>query len=448
MRGVALSKGPEGILGRKDLVFIAFGQCVGSGVITLIGAAQLVTGYSTWLAYAAAIIVGFFCAFPYMIMSATLRFGGGTYSAYYATLGDRLAGMYLLSRIPASVNSASYCIACGTYAVSLFSGANPKVVALAFLLVFFLINLRGIKVFSKVQNIMGYALIAGLLCFVIFGMFKVDFGSVFNMSSPEFFLGGSSGFVSAVFLLVYSTQGYWFALGFGKQAKNARKDIPFAMLISVPMITILYIGCAIVGSGVLPLSEVAGKPLTLAAKTALPTPLFWAFMIGGVMMALCTSLNSTIAFNTNVLLQGCEDGWLPKVLSKKNRWGVPYLIVIIICAVGTIPIFTGFSISKVTNNILLLTHTLTVIFHASVFLLPTKYPEAWANRTFRIPTGLFYVVMVLSFTAECGVVWNSVKGVGPVTAIVSFGALTFCVVYALLRKKAGKVDCAPQVWSD
>ena len=448
MKALSLTKGPEGVLGRKDLLFIALGQVVGSGVITLIGSAQLATGYSAWLAYFVAIIVGFFCAFPYIIMSSTLRFGGGTYSAYYSTLGDKVAGMYLLSRIPASVNSAVYCIACGTYAVSLFPGINTQIVAFVFLALFFLVNLRGIKVFSKVQNIMGYFLLFGLLCFIIFGLFKVDSTVVFNFSNPEFFSGGGSGFFAAVMLLVYSTQGYWFALGFGKQAKNARKDIPFAMLICVPIITVLYVGCAIVASGVLPLDEVAGKPLTLVAKAALPTPLFWAFILAGVMMALCTSLNSTIAFNTNVLVQGCEDGWLPKGLAKRNRWGVPFIIVTIICAVGCIPIFTNFSITKITNNILLLTHTLTILFHASVFTLPKRYPEAWAKRSIRIPTWLFYVIMVFSFAAECAVVIRSVMGVGAVTAIISFGALAFCVIYALLRKKAGKVNCEPSVWSD
>lgn len=42
-----------------DLVAISSGQVIGAGVITLIGTAIGVAGMSAWLAYGAAIFVGF-----------------------------------------------------------------------------------------------------------------------------------------------------------------------------------------------------------------------------------------------------------------------------------------------------------------------------------------------------------------------------------------------------
>ena len=62
MKNVITNK-PEpapGILKRVDLFAIAIGMVVGSGMVTLIGPAMAYTGYSVWLAYLAAIIMGFY----------------------------------------------------------------------------------------------------------------------------------------------------------------------------------------------------------------------------------------------------------------------------------------------------------------------------------------------------------------------------------------------------
>ena len=48
-----------GILERGDLFAIAIGMVIGSGMVTLIGPAMAMTGYSVWLAYLTAIVWDF-----------------------------------------------------------------------------------------------------------------------------------------------------------------------------------------------------------------------------------------------------------------------------------------------------------------------------------------------------------------------------------------------------
>ena len=62
-----------GILERGDLFAIAVGMVIGSGMVTLIGPAMAMTGYSVWLAYLTAIVMGFFMVFPYIILGGTIR---------------------------------------------------------------------------------------------------------------------------------------------------------------------------------------------------------------------------------------------------------------------------------------------------------------------------------------------------------------------------------------
>lgn len=67
-----------GILGKTELYALAIGQVIGAGVITLIVPAIKMTGYSAWLAYFAAIIIGFVMIAPTIFVSSALRLGGGT----------------------------------------------------------------------------------------------------------------------------------------------------------------------------------------------------------------------------------------------------------------------------------------------------------------------------------------------------------------------------------
>ena len=75
-------------LGLKELVALATGQVVGAGVVTLIGTAIPVTGRSVWVAYGAAVILGFCTIFPYIMLSCMMRVNGGSYTFVSSILGD------------------------------------------------------------------------------------------------------------------------------------------------------------------------------------------------------------------------------------------------------------------------------------------------------------------------------------------------------------------------
>ena len=87
-------KEKTGYLKRSDLYTIGVGQAIGSGVLTLIGPAILLTGQSAWLAYVAACIWGFMMIAPIPWITSTLKLGGGFYSLVGDMAGKRVAGMY------------------------------------------------------------------------------------------------------------------------------------------------------------------------------------------------------------------------------------------------------------------------------------------------------------------------------------------------------------------
>lgn len=310
-----------GTLGRVELYALAIGQVIGAGVITLIVPAIKMTGYSAWLAYFVAIIMGFIMVLPFVFISSTLRLGGGNYSMLCDLAGPSTAGifafMYLTQCLSLSLFGTSAAAYLGDIIPAL-SGHLPRILVGGGLLTFFfVVNLMGVDIMAAAQKMMTWLLIAALVMFAIAGFTKMEL-PVFDFTDPQFMINGpgitfengqiSGGFIGAVLLFVYSTQGYYMTTAYGRDSKNARRDIPVVLCMCVPTLIVLYVGVAIAGVGCMSVAEYGeSTTLVFAARKILPTALFYFFIIGGPIMALLSTLNSSFAYNAITIGQSCDD---------------------------------------------------------------------------------------------------------------------------------------------
>ena len=117
-------KEKTGYLKRSDLYTIGVGQAIGSGVLTLIGPAILLTGQSAWLAYVVACIWGFMMIAPIPWITSTLKLGGGFYSLVGDMAGKRVAGMYAVGFFATDDQSGD--LWCGNWYVCKFPVAADQ----------------------------------------------------------------------------------------------------------------------------------------------------------------------------------------------------------------------------------------------------------------------------------------------------------------------------------
>ncbi len=438
---------PPGTLGKSELYALSIGQVIGAGVITLIGPAITLTGQSAWLAYGAAIILGFLLIMPVVLLTGTLRLGGGFYSMLAGVAGEKIAGMYAVAFLTQCISLSLFGVSLGVYANSLWPALNPQITGIVFLTIFYVINLGGVDIMAKAQKLMTWLLIAALMMFVVMGMFQLR-NPVFDIEAPDFFAHGMSGFMAAMYLFVYSTNGYAMTMNYGRDAKNAKRDIPWAILVSVPTLIVIYCGVAIVGSGVLPLSAVAGKPLTLPAHAVLPPVLFVIFIIGGPIMALMTTINSTMAYNCIPIAQSCKDGWLPRSFAATNRRGAYWKILTFVYVVGLVPIILDFNITTITKNIMLLNAVLSFLYSYAYYRIPGRFPEAWKRSRYHMPNGLYYTVITVSLLAYVSVFVDSVRTLTTPIVVTSIGAMAICMIYAFRRSRSPDVRVETSVWDD
>ena len=92
---------------------------------------------------------------------------------------------------------------------------------------------------------MSTCLITGLAVFIVVGLFHLQPGT-FDVTAPDFFTNGANGFFNATLILVFSCTGQAFVIAFSKEAKNPRRDVPFAIVAASGVILVVYSLIAIV----------------------------------------------------------------------------------------------------------------------------------------------------------------------------------------------------------
>jgi APA family basic amino acid/polyamine antiporter len=381
------------VLGLGDVMGIAIGQIIGAGVMALTGVAIGLTGSGVTLAFILSSIFTIFTILPIAVMGSAIPTTGGMYRYSSRLLSSRIGFFWMLLFIIGNLTLAVYAISFAQYVQGLVPSFPLVPIAFLLLTVFFLSNLVGVKFAAFIEKFMVIVLVIALAVFAFWGTPEVNY-SVFNMG--DMFPSGMGGFFTAVALLSFATGGAQVVAELGGEMKRPGRDIPLTIIVTTIGVGILYAFMATIAVGILPIEEVANKPLTEVARTVLPEPLFIFFMIGGAMFALATTLNATLSWVTKGVLIACEDGWLPKSLGKVNKkYGTPHWLLTIFYVIGMIPILTGIpleTISALGTGVYMVANIIPII---AATQLPKKYPDLYKKAPFRLnPTLLNIVVAV------------------------------------------------------
>jgi APA family basic amino acid/polyamine antiporter len=420
------------------LISLATGTVVGSGIVTLVGISIEVTGRSVWLAYGTAVLLGIVLVAPFIFLSSSLRVRGGNYSFVAAVLGDRFGGVYCLAFTMNAFAMGLFGVSLGNYIKVLIPGVNVTVVAVSIITLFYITNLFGVKFMAKMQNIMFTALMLGLLCYILTGVFRLRQDAL-DFSSPELFTGGLAGFMSAVMMLIFSTTGHYYVVSFSKEAEKPKRDIPLSIIITSGIILILYVGVAFVTANVLPLEEVAGQPLTVIARRTMPVPLYYLFVFGGPVMALTTTINSNFTIFSRPFEQATKDGWFPISLATHNKAGVPWKLITLMYLIGISPLILRFNIRQIVGYTVLVDSISELVAYVAIIKFPVAIEGAWENRYFKFPRGFFYTIMMLSILVRLALIVLSFNEIDLPIGIATVVLFLLFFVYAFWREKSGKI---------
>ncbi|MBQ5959377.1 MAG: amino acid permease [Firmicutes bacterium] len=420
------------VLGLGDLMGIGIGQIIGSGIMALTGITIALTGAGTPLAFLVAAVLVICPNLVLAVLGSAVPATGGMYTYVRDYIGPKTGLYYLALLVAGQLVLAMFGITFAEYACSLIPGLPKIWVAFGVLTLCFIMNVLGVDLAAKLQNVLVIILVAAMLLFVGFGLPKVDW-SVFSGGIKAIMPNGFVNFMTGASLLTFATGGAEFLSELGGEMKNPGRDLPRSMILSTVVVAVLYAFIGIVAVGVLPIETVAGETLVPVAEVIFPKPLYYFFIVGGGMFAVASTLNATFTWCTKGLLIAAEEGWLPKGMAKISRRGTPWVLLIIFYVIGAIPILTGLDISTIARlgNGVSLIYVLFPIFTG--YLIYKKNPEAMRNSAFKIkPVPLF----ILTTVALIGYIIAAVLNFSDITSawqmMLIYSAVV--IIYAFLRE--------------
>jgi hypothetical protein len=142
----------------------------------------------------------------------------------------------------------------------LAAGAGRAGVITVIVLVFAVVNLLGVRESARMSNLLTVAKLIPLLVFVAVGVFFAAPERLAPaVSSPDF-----GSFSKAVLLLVFAFTGFEMAGIPSGEARDPKRHLPFALIVSIAGVTLLYLSIQFVCMETLPGLAGSDKPLAFA----------------------------------------------------------------------------------------------------------------------------------------------------------------------------------------
>ena len=407
-----------------------------SGIFVLPGLAVGITGSSVWLAF----LVAALCILPAVLSKSELATAmpksGGTYvyiERAFGPLFGTIAGiglwLSLLLKSAFSLVGLSFYL----YVLIEVDESYTKYIALLALLFILLLNVFGVKKVEKTQLIIVTISVLSLITIVFFG-----FNSFDSRLMDPVFSEGSSGFIAGVAFLYISYAGVTKIAAVAGEIKNPEKNLPRTMIISLLLITIVYVLVALVLVGNIDQSVLSTdiKPIHTLFQTIGGDYFGYFAAVVGV-ITLMSMANSGVLASSRFPFAMAKDKMMPGFLGLVNsRFMTP------VAAILTTSLLIGLAIiyldvikiAKLASAF----KVLMFIFNELSVIVLRETNAQWYRPSFRSP--LYPYVQL--FGIFSGIVLLAFLGIMPLISVFGVFVLGFLIflVYGRTSDRSGVIS--------
>lgn len=318
-------------LGLYDVFSISTGAMFSSGFFLLPGLAAAQTGPSVFLAYLVAGILILPAMFSVAELSTAMPRAGGAYYFIDRSLGPLFGTVGGIGSWFALIfKSAFALIGMGAY-IAIFIDLPITLVAIVLTIIFGILNVIGAKESSWLQNVMVTTLIAILLFYVTQGMFAVfslDFFDTVREEFGSFFQFGPQGFFATIGFVFVSYAGLTKVASVSEEVKNADRNIPLGMMLSLATATFVYVIGVFIMVYLLNPDELHADltPVATAGEVFmdwLPGQTGLILVVIAAVAAFASTANAGIMSAARYPLAMARDELIPSFFSKLGRFDTP-----------------------------------------------------------------------------------------------------------------------------
>lgn len=393
-----------------QLTMISIGATLGTGIFVVLGEAVPEAGPAVTVSFVIAGLTALFSALSYAELAGTIPVSGSSYSYAYATMGELVAwvcGWCLILEYGVSV--AAVAVGWGEYLNELLAGtigvtipdalsAPPgdggffNLPALLVVLLAMVFLLGGARESARANTVMVVVKIAALVLFCAVGVQGFRSGNYEN-----FMPLGMAGVSAAGASLFFSYIGFDAASTAGEEAKNPQRDLPRAIMLSLLIVTALYVLVAAVAVGARPwegFGESEAAPAGIMEDVTGQS--FWAVLLAaGAVIAIASVVLTVLYGQTRILFAMSRDGLVPKVFSRVHaKSGAPRantVLVSLFCGVLAAAVPLG----RLADATSIGTLFAFALVNVAVVVLRRTRPDM--KRTFRVPLSPLFPVIGFGF---------------------------------------------------
>jgi len=406
------------VLGPMSLMGIGIGAIIGSGIFVLTGVvAARFAGPAVTLSL---ILAGLGClcaALCYAEMASMIPASGSAYSYAYATLGRTAAwvvgwslcmeylfaassvavgwsgyfGSMLASlgwQLPQALASAPLDSADGLHIMR--TGALLNVPAVGIISMLALLVAVGIRQSALATNTIVVVKLLVIAIFVLAGARFVDPANWHPYVPPnagQFGHFGWSGVLRGAGVVFVAYLGFDAISTASQEARNPRVDVPRALLGSLAVCSVLYIGVAVVVTGLAPAHSLdVPNPIAFAVARA-GQPLAWLLPLInlGALFGLTSVALVLLYGQSRIFYAMAGDGLLPALFGRVHS-GLRTPVGGIMVTAGVCAVLAGlFPVGLLAEMDSIGTLLAFTVVCAGVLVLRRKAPDA--QRKFRVPFG-------------------------------------------------------------
>lgn len=383
----AASDGPgfRRVVSRWEIVAFSINDVIGSGVYLLPAAAAVVLGVASVGAVVAAGFAVLLLVLCFAEASSYFDRPGGAYlytrSAFGELVGFEVGWMTWIARV-ASVSSLSvgFSQALSYLWPQAEVGVGRALAISVPLLVLTAINVVGVKGGVRTAVFLAVSKTIPLLIFIAAGVFAVSREALaVNGAAPR---TGTLG--EAALLLLFAYAGFENTPAPAGEFKNPKRDVPFALVAQIVIVTLIYSAVQWVALSTLPGVAQSKTPLADSARLFLGGWAGWLMTFGAVVSILGTNSNTVLA-GPRYLYALAADGFGPRALSYVHpRFRTPVVAILLQTAVALPLALSGSFVELAALSVVarLATYLGTA---AAVPVLRRKFPNA--PGAVRIPGG-------------------------------------------------------------
>ena len=407
-----------------------------SGIFVLPGLAVGITGSSVWLAF----LVAALCILPAVLSKSELATAmpksGGTYvyiERAFGPLFGTIAGiglwLSLLLKSAFSLVGLSFYL----YVLIEVDESYTKYIALLALLFILLLNVFGVKKVEKTQLVIVTVSVLSLITIVFFGFNSFDS----KLMEPVFSEGGS-GFIAGVAFLYISYAGVTKIAAVAGEIKNPEKNLPRTMIISLLLITTVYVLVAMVLVGNVDQSTLSTdiKPIHTLFQTIGGDYFGYFAAVVGV-ITLMSMANSGVLASSRFPFAMAKDKMMPGFLGLVNtKFMTP------VAAILTTSLLIGLAIvyldvikiAKLASAF----KVLMFIFNELSVIVLRETNAQWYKPSFRSP--LYPYVQLFGIVS--GIVLLAFLGIMPIVSVFGVFALGFIIflIYGRNSDRSGVIS--------